>query len=398
VTVQSTDTTFIFLSHSSEDREKIRHLASTIEQMGWDVWWSPEINIGERWPEVVQAKLKAASCVVVAWTERAVSSKWVMREARFADDAGKLVPVLIEKVQIPWEFSDTQTADLTDWSGEAEHAGFKLLVESLSRMAGKPLHSVTEAPGPPPLAPAPDEPVVQPQTDKPVVDVKPSLSEAAELANVHPLTESGLPPEPVESEKPKKSAAAGRKQGERNSGTPRSSSKKKSVEKPPTANVNTVKTEPQAKTQPPVFTASSSSSTNSAWDAVKLVLSVAFWVTVGGFGLRACMPGKLTEIGTSVYQFIAGKPSPTPIYVPIFPSPSPSSTLSLEKLISSPAMRLNTAQVLYRNGKYDEAFKECDFVLNSAQASDELKKEAQKLREQIIIIKASRILKTAPKS
>jgi TIR domain-containing protein len=132
------DDKFIFLSHASKDSKKINPLAQAIERMGWRIWWSPEISPGASWPEEVVKNLEAASCVLVVWTKRSSSSKWVNNEAREAEKFGKLVPALLEKCSIPLEFSSIEAANLTDWHGEIDHAEFKLLIKSIEKLIGPP--------------------------------------------------------------------------------------------------------------------------------------------------------------------------------------------------------------------------------------------------------------------
>lgn len=146
MTNQSGETPFIFLSHKSEDRQKVNALAETIERKGLRIWWSAKLLPGEIWPAVIDEKLKAASCVLVVWTNRSILSNWVQSEARFAYKERKLIPVLLEKCTIPLEFSDTETADLADWYGESDHYDLKRLIKSLDKFADAPLKKPTAEP------------------------------------------------------------------------------------------------------------------------------------------------------------------------------------------------------------------------------------------------------------
>lgn len=94
----------IFISYTSEDRTKAETLASTLEQQGWSVWWDRTIPAGKTFDEVIEEAIDAARCVVVLWSNSSVTSRWVHTEAEEGARRNILVPVLIEKVNIPLAF------------------------------------------------------------------------------------------------------------------------------------------------------------------------------------------------------------------------------------------------------------------------------------------------------
>lgn len=108
----------IFVSYASEDRERVRPLVAALEREGWSVWWDRELHAGPRFDQAIEEALDAASCVVVLWSERSVSSDWVRTEANEALDRGILAPALIDDVRPPLAFRRTQTARLVGWPGE----------------------------------------------------------------------------------------------------------------------------------------------------------------------------------------------------------------------------------------------------------------------------------------
>jgi hypothetical protein len=63
----------IFLSYSSQDRERITPPIQSLEQQGWSVWWDQEITPGKTWRQVIQQALDEARCVVVVWSNNSIS-------------------------------------------------------------------------------------------------------------------------------------------------------------------------------------------------------------------------------------------------------------------------------------------------------------------------------------
>ena len=114
----------IFLSYANEALERVQVLADALEDRGWSVWWDRRIPIGQSFDSVIQRELDAARAVVVVWTHDAVVSRWVRSEAERAAKQGKALPVVMDNVQLPLGASLLQTADLSDWRGETNHAGF----------------------------------------------------------------------------------------------------------------------------------------------------------------------------------------------------------------------------------------------------------------------------------
>ncbi|HEY5647238.1 MAG TPA: tetratricopeptide repeat protein [Pseudomonadales bacterium] len=104
----------IFLSYARQDIERVRGIVAKLEAEGWSVWWDRSLKPGETWPDVIERQLKRARCVVVAWSEAAISSPWVRMEANKARERGVLVPLLLESVPLPAEFGAVQNVSLAE--------------------------------------------------------------------------------------------------------------------------------------------------------------------------------------------------------------------------------------------------------------------------------------------
>jgi hypothetical protein len=305
----------------------------------------------------------------VVWTERSITSKWVKREARYADSAGKLIPILLEKCLIPWEFSDSETADLTDWKGEPDHKEFKLLIESVTEALGEAaagkspvlestvINATAESilgrpteglePESVPASPKPPPPAVSAnQAESPTISDQPTKTRKKEPAHVDrpsatrkgakkaqndsPSTPGSLPVQPtekkgqeaqkvpgmapvaktdLEKKEQRKKAPVVEKKAEDSL-----SARSKPIEEPKIP-INTQVAKPITSQGKPATGAASNG--NTIWGTI----SVLFWIVVFGFGVRACTSGKLSEMGSQIYGAVFGKPTPSPRLAP-FPSPT----------------------------------------------------------------------------
>ena len=99
----------IFISYKREEQATARKLANALEGQGWTVWWDPKLRAGERFNDVIEKALKESKCVVVMWSKRSVESQYVKHEANYALKRNKLVPLMIEEVELPFRFEDLHT-------------------------------------------------------------------------------------------------------------------------------------------------------------------------------------------------------------------------------------------------------------------------------------------------
>lgn len=138
----------IFISYSSEDRERVIPVVRALEAHGWSVWWDRIIPPGKTFSRVIEEALGAARSLIVLWTATSIKSDWVSNEA--AEGARKkiLIPALLDEVEIPFEFKRIQAANLIDWRGGTDHAGYQQLIKALTDLLGPPA-----AKGPLPAAP-----------------------------------------------------------------------------------------------------------------------------------------------------------------------------------------------------------------------------------------------------
>ena len=163
----------IFISYSREERAAARHFAESFEREGFSVWWDAVLRSGQTFDEVIEKELRAAKAVVVLWSPRSVASRWVRAEATLADRGNKLVPVIIERCDLPIIFELTHAADLAKWTGDTADASWRTLVGDLRRLVGDEEEAASKPPGP----------AEKPAKPEPVAESPAPLSEASSAAD-----------------------------------------------------------------------------------------------------------------------------------------------------------------------------------------------------------------------
>jgi len=126
----------IFISYDSSERTRVRPLAERLQSIGWDVWWDPEIPVGQTYREVIRKELESANCVLVVWSNGSISSEWVIEEADVGKKRGILVPVVIDSVEPPLGFRSIQTAQLLGYPSSAPKREVRRLLRAIETYAG----------------------------------------------------------------------------------------------------------------------------------------------------------------------------------------------------------------------------------------------------------------------
>lgn len=133
----------VFVSYKAEDRRRVRPLVEALQADGFSVWWDAQIGGGAEWREAIEQQLNAASCVVVVWSKRSIGrdGRFVRDEASRAQRRGIYLPALIDKVEPPLGFGETQAVPLIGWKGERSDPQYAALLTAVrSIVAGAPFH------------------------------------------------------------------------------------------------------------------------------------------------------------------------------------------------------------------------------------------------------------------
>jgi hypothetical protein len=126
----------IFVSYSSQERDRILPLVKALEKTGWSVFWDRTIPAGKTWRQVIGSEIVTSRSVLVVWTENSVASEWVLEEAETGKRRRILIPILLDDVEPPFGFGNIQAANLTAWNGDNSSASFTHLVADLATILG----------------------------------------------------------------------------------------------------------------------------------------------------------------------------------------------------------------------------------------------------------------------
>ncbi|NNC47953.1 MAG: TIR domain-containing protein [Sphingomonas sp.] len=121
----------VFISYSRENESAAQQIVHLLEAQGFDVWWDALIQGGNRFADLIEAKLDQSDRVVVLWSASAVRSEWVTDEATKGRDAGKLIPVTLDGTQPPMGFRQHQLIDASNSDFAAEDPAMQALIKAL---------------------------------------------------------------------------------------------------------------------------------------------------------------------------------------------------------------------------------------------------------------------------
>lgn len=134
----------IFLSYKREDKETAQKIMEAFIQEGFSVWWDNIIPIGAPFRDDIEVEVKAAGCVVVLWSNKSKKSTNVKTEADVGFNKNILIPILIEDVNPPFEYTRIKAANLVEWDGTSSYHEFQLILESIRNILDRPQVAETE--------------------------------------------------------------------------------------------------------------------------------------------------------------------------------------------------------------------------------------------------------------
>ncbi len=142
----------VFISYARGTTRQARAAAEALRTAGYSVWLDEDLPAHRVFSREIDAQLTAAKAALVIWSADAAMSDWVLSEADRAREERKLVQLRLDGARLPMPFDQIQCADLTDWSGDAAHLGWKKVVGSVAELVGRPPAASVAAPSAAPRA------------------------------------------------------------------------------------------------------------------------------------------------------------------------------------------------------------------------------------------------------
>ena len=112
--------------------------------------------------EVITEKIGEAKATLVVWSRDSAASEWVRAEADMARNQKKLIQTAIDDCTPPLPFNQIQYAALGDWTGEADHPGWRKVRASLAALCGPAPAEAGPGPSLPPVAKLPPAALYEP--------------------------------------------------------------------------------------------------------------------------------------------------------------------------------------------------------------------------------------------
>jgi hypothetical protein len=110
----------VFISYAHRNRSIVEGLANTLRKEGITVWFDPDLVGGQRFRDVIAARLDVAKAVLAVWGDGSIRSDWVRAEASRAKDRGTLVSLLADGLsarRLPMPFAEGQILKADDLDG-----------------------------------------------------------------------------------------------------------------------------------------------------------------------------------------------------------------------------------------------------------------------------------------
>src|SRR5258708_12976619 len=147
----------VFISYKAEDRRRVLPLVEALQSEGLSVWWDEHIGAGDAWRETIEHQIDDALSVIVIWSKRSVGpdGKFAGDEASRAQRRSTYVPVLIDPVEPPLGFGESQATSLRGWHGDRSDPHYQALLSAVRRRVGGEIGPIIHPVRPPHLNPPP---------------------------------------------------------------------------------------------------------------------------------------------------------------------------------------------------------------------------------------------------
>lgn len=138
---------FVSYRHVSPDQELAQRLVRGLEDRGHRVYWDQQIEVGQRWAEFIEARIRGSEAFVVLLSAESIRSDMIREEVKLAhqlageDGAGRLlVPVRVGfRDELPYDLGSYLNAlQHVSWSrGESMNGVLRTVLSAVDRRASR---------------------------------------------------------------------------------------------------------------------------------------------------------------------------------------------------------------------------------------------------------------------
>jgi len=135
---QRTQPADVFITYKREDRDRAQIIVDALRTLGADVWIDDQLTPGASFSDEIYEEIEFCRAQIVCWSPAAAASDWVRGEAEIGRQRGVLICVTLEPCQVRPPFNVLHSEDLSGWRGEATHAGWRKVLETLAARLDRP--------------------------------------------------------------------------------------------------------------------------------------------------------------------------------------------------------------------------------------------------------------------
>lgn len=123
----------VFISYSRDDKERVEWIVDNIAAARFDYFVDTQMPSSVQWESYIKRKISDSACLLVVWSDRSVVSSEVKKEVFEALRIGKVVvPVRIDRMPPPNEFSSLNVIDLSEWRGNSNFTEWQKAIDMMT--------------------------------------------------------------------------------------------------------------------------------------------------------------------------------------------------------------------------------------------------------------------------
>lgn len=128
----------VFVSYSRADRALVEPVLARLRELVVSYWIDDFLTPGEPFDRRIDLQVSSCRAHIVVWSPRSVESDWVRSEADRGRHRGALVPILLERCDIPMPFGQIYATDLSQWNGQQSDTPWCAIVNVLAQKLARP--------------------------------------------------------------------------------------------------------------------------------------------------------------------------------------------------------------------------------------------------------------------